>query len=493
GSYLFANLPVGAYVVVVDEGAAQFPARYYETANPNEAGVCQVCEAYGGVILSNASNLNLDFGYKPYGSGMIGDTVWFDQNGDGIQSGPAETGITNVQVNLLADLNGDGTYVFVLSNRTDAVGHYLFSNLPDGSYRVQVSTNDTALPTNSFGNRYAPSTATNVVVTITGGSTNLNADFGFSALGAMGGTVFWDGNGNGTQDANEVGVANVTVSLYIDSNTNGVYDSGEPFVASVTTTTDGSYYFSSLRATNYVVVVSKTGPIATTALTADPSVTGVACTNGMAGCDNQYGLRLGTGQIYMGADFGYQPPGVIGDQLWIDVNNNGVMDAGEPGIPYVPVVLYSGATAVATNVTDASGAYQFINMANGTYTVKVNTNDSNFPTGVVPVFDADGTNTPSQSTLTISSGGINTNQDFGYKYSGANALSGTVGLDATPYDGLLGTNGSGTLTNEDDGPRFTQQPCSFGGFIECGVARQRRDHRRLRTWCGWDQAAVEFG
>ena len=31
---------------------------------------------------------------------------------------------------------------------------------------------------------------------------------------------------------------------------------------------------------------------------------------------------------------------------------------------------------------------------------------------------------------------------------GANALSGTVGLDAVPYDGLLGTNGSGVGPGE---------------------------------------------
>src|SRR6185436_15112529 len=91
----------------------------------------------------------------------------------------------------------------------------------------------------------------------------------------------------------------------------------------------------------------------------------------------------------------------------------------------------------------------------GTYRVVVLTNDTDFPMSLAPTFDADGTGTPNQSTVTITNGGTDLLQDFGYRYAGDNALSGTVGLDDPTYNGVLGTNGSGTLTNEVPFPNVT--------------------------------------
>ncbi|MEQ1923371.1 MAG: SdrD B-like domain-containing protein, partial [Pyrinomonadaceae bacterium] len=50
----------------------------------------------------------------------------------------------------------------------------------------------------------------------------------------------------------------------------------------------------------------------------------------------------------------------IGNRVWRDLNNNGVQDGGENGIPNVTVRLYSGSTAVGTAVTDANGEYYFV-------------------------------------------------------------------------------------------------------------------------------------
>ena len=169
---------------------------------------------------------------------------------------------------------------------------------------------------------------------------------------------------------------------------------------------------------------------------------------------------------YLGADFGYLPPGVIGDLVWIDLNTNGVLDAGEQGIGYVPVVLYSGTgttTPVATNYTDGDGYYSFGNLSNGTYTVAVLTADLNnpFPANLTASYDADGTPDNTANTIIISGGhitGIGGNSvtnadltiDFGYRYAGNNSLSGTIGLDKIDaIDGLMnGLNPSGFETGE---------------------------------------------
>jgi hypothetical protein len=64
--------------------------------------------------------------------GAIGDRVWLDENGDGLQ-GMDEFGVPGVVVKLRdCDMN------VLAHTETDAEGFYLFGNLEAGSYKVQV-------------------------------------------------------------------------------------------------------------------------------------------------------------------------------------------------------------------------------------------------------------------------------------------------------------------------------------------------------------------
>jgi len=77
----------------------------------------------------------------------------------------------------------------------------------------------------------------------------------------------------------------------------------------------------------------------------------------------------------------------IGDRVWNDANNNGVLDSGENGIGGITVVLRDNVNAiVATQVTgngmtdvegdgvvDPVGFYRFRGLAAGNYTVTVST------------------------------------------------------------------------------------------------------------------------
>ena len=459
GYYAFTNLfATNTYLVVVDRTDADLPADYLVTADPWGAK-----DGRSVVTIINADRMDQDFGFWPYGSGAIGDTVWRDLNSDGVQAGPQETGISNILVSLYADLNNDGTYLLLHSTNTSVNGTYLFSGLPDGKYRVTVDAADTDLPVDAFSHVYHATTATNCNVTISGGSTYLDADFGFAPYGAIGDTVFWDANRNGTQDYNEDGVPGVTVQLYNDANGNRIYDTGETLLASDTTDTNGLYLFDGLLPGNYAVrVVTASGPLLGTEQTADPNSDGLACSDpeNTIPCDNQYGLYLAAGQNFMGADFGYAANGVIGDTLWIDTNNNGVRDTNELGLPYISVVLYSNGTAVATNVTDADGYYLFSGLPDATYGVRVATNDTDFPAGLTNTWTADGTFDNYTTNIVLSGGtvvsiggfpctGCSLNVDFGYRYAGNNSLSGTIGLDLAPYDGVLnGTNAHGVAAGE---------------------------------------------
>ncbi|MBI5730269.1 MAG: DUF11 domain-containing protein, partial [Ignavibacteriales bacterium] len=66
-------------------------------------------------------------------TGSISNFVWKDLNGNGIQDG-SEPGFANIQVNLL-----DASTASVLgTTTTDANGLYVFTNVPSGSYKVEV-------------------------------------------------------------------------------------------------------------------------------------------------------------------------------------------------------------------------------------------------------------------------------------------------------------------------------------------------------------------
>ncbi|MFA3783372.1 choice-of-anchor A family protein [Melioribacteraceae bacterium 4301-Me] len=72
----------------------------------------------------------------------------------------------------------------------------------------------------------------------------------------------------------------------------------------------------------------------------------------------------------------------IGDFIWHDTNVNGIQDSNEPGIPGVIVeLLDSNNNIIATDTTDSNGHYEFSNLDNGTYKVRVAS--SNFSSGGV--------------------------------------------------------------------------------------------------------------
>ncbi|MBO1752330.1 hypothetical protein J4G33_11000 [Actinotalea sp. BY-33] len=120
----------------------------------------------------------------------VGDRVWFDTDGDGLQ-GPGEPGIAGV---VLVVRNPDGTQVrdvtgaLVGPRTTDANGDYLFEGLPPGRYRVTIDTAASARalaglsPTRSdAGDDRAIDSSTWRAWsrTLVGGEEDLTLDFGF--------------------------------------------------------------------------------------------------------------------------------------------------------------------------------------------------------------------------------------------------------------------------------------------------------------------------
>ncbi|MCP4349125.1 MAG: hypothetical protein GY795_26900, partial [Desulfobacterales bacterium] len=120
------------------------------------------------------------------------------------------------------------------------------------------------------------------------------ADFGYRRHDNAIGDFIWDDmNGDGVQDADEPGIANVTVDL-IEPGPDGVFDTGDDWVL-VTEATDetGHYIFTDLWPATYRVNVTDTG-----------LVLGGYIQSGGAVLPHEVSLTLF--EHYMAADFGYQ-------------------------------------------------------------------------------------------------------------------------------------------------------------------------------------------
>ena len=171
---------------------------------------------------------------------------------------------------------------------------------PDGRLRLQLPTR----PSASTATRPAP-----------------------TATAALGDRVWIDADGDGAQDPEEVGIAGVTGDSVLRSGRRRrVQHADDPGPGGDRTTdANGNYLFDGLPPGAYVVQV-------TTAASAATPRPATRTTSGRAAAvnDNQTTtpVVLAPGDVFLNADFGYQPPASqnnsIGDKVWFDADADGV-------------------------------------------------------------------------------------------------------------------------------------------------------------------------
>ena len=265
-------------------------------------------------------------------------------------------------------LDKDGNPVTAV---TDAEGKYSFSGLPLGEYTVSVVDPTSGplagtKPTEAYTGRYK--TTADVTIKAETGSV-IDVNFGFVKPASVGDYTWMDVNRDGLQDADEPALPGVTVTLTRADGSAVTDASGNP-VAAVTTDANGKYVFENLLPGEYKV--SFQAPAGYEATTSEAGDDRAADSNGASAS-----VTLAQGQTDDTIDFGAVGTGVIGDQLFVDVNQNGgnAPDAGDKVLPGVKVTLTwtgpGGITRTYETTTDADGKYKFENLLPGEYKVSI--------------------------------------------------------------------------------------------------------------------------
>ena len=191
-----AVVPPGTATVDIVNGDPQYPTGFTQTEGTDPSTVVAVSAS-----TVNAGN---DGFYQP---APIFGRVYFDSNGDGNQD-PGELGIPDVSV-IITNANGVDQIVV-----TDTDGNWTAS-VPPGSTSINVDNSDPDFP---VGAVQTQGTDPTVITAVAGVSTDGGTD-GFYIPGVINGLVYFDTNGNGTQDSGEPGIPNVDIIL-TDSNGN---------------------------------------------------------------------------------------------------------------------------------------------------------------------------------------------------------------------------------------------------------------------------------
>ncbi|YCM42164.1 SdrD B-like domain-containing protein [Verrucomicrobiaceae bacterium 227] len=421
GAYTLAGLVPGSYGVALDPGT--LPAGASVTGDPDATK-----DGKASVTLAAGDDIDtIDFGLR--GDASIGDYVWNDANGDGVQDAD-ELPLPGVLVFL--DLNNDGIKdANELSATTDSNGAYLIGGLTAGTYEVTVDGTTLPAGVTNTGDPDATKNGKTTVV-LASGQNFATADFGYQGNASIGDYVWNDADGDGVQDADELPLPGVVV--FIDLNNDGVKDANEP---SATTDANGNYTIAGLVPGTYSIdLVDVTIPAEVT-VTGDPDATK----------DGKTSVTLAAGDIIDTVDFGLQGNASLGDYVWNDYNGDGVQDPGEAPLSGVTLFLDLDNDGVKdanepSATTDGNGAYLIDGLTAGTYEVMVD--GTTLPAGVTNTGDPDATK-DGKTTVTLAAGQNLDTVDFGYQSTATvsgNVFEDSNGLDDGTVNGI-GTNAGG--------------------------------------------------
>ncbi|NEV93599.1 hypothetical protein G3567_05460 [Psychroflexus sp. YR1-1] len=339
------RVPAGSTQSLIDEADPDFPDGLLQTEGTNPSTT---------EIGNGQTQLERD-GFSA--SGSLSGHLYFDTNGNAVQdTGEADMPDINV---LITDQYGN-----VQTAVTTADGNWTAEVLI-GSAEVNIDETDADFPTEALQTEGAnPSTHA-----VLQAQETFTENDGFFISGILSGVLYNDSNANGTQDAGESGIPNVSVQI-----TTSLADGID-----LVTDASGSWSLRVPAGTTQSLIDE-----------ADPDFPdGLLQTEGT----NPSTTEIGNGQTQLERD-GFSASGSLSGHLYFDTNGNAVQDTGEADMPDVDVLITDQYGNVQTAVTSADGNWT-AEILIGSAEVDIDETDADFPTDA---FQTDGTD-PSTHTV----------------------------------------------------------------------------------------------
>ncbi|WP_031775044.1 MSCRAMM family adhesin SdrD, partial [Staphylococcus aureus] len=240
GKYQFTGLENGTYKVEFETPSGYTPT---QVGSGTDEGIDSNGTSTIGVI-KDKDNDTIDSGfYKP--TYNLGDYVWEDTNKNGVQD-KDEKGISGVTVTLK-----DENDKVLKTVTTDENGKYQFTDLNNGTYKVEFETPSGYTPTSVTSGNDTEKDSNGLTTTgVIKDADNMTLDSGFykTPKYSLGDYVWYDSNKDGKQDSTEKGIKDVKVTL--------LNEKGE-VIGTTKTDENGKYRFDNLDSGKYKVIFEK--------------------------------------------------------------------------------------------------------------------------------------------------------------------------------------------------------------------------------------------
>ncbi|MGH8052903.1 MAG: SdrD B-like domain-containing protein [Stenotrophomonas sp.] len=383
-------------------------------------------------------------------------------------------------VNSTTSTDGNGDYQFDLLSPSDARGYRIVQTQPAGFANGPVDPPVSGPLAPSFGGTYAAGTPDSnySAIPVPADSDGVRYNFPELSNARLAGFVYVDVDYNNTRTVgSDPPIVGATVEL-LDAATSAV-------LKTATTDATGAYQFIDLDPNRIYTLreVMPAGMYRNRPSAVNPgTINGAACSSGcVAGTGvggdapttdriSQIDLRQGIGtQEGLDFNFGEEPTGSsLAGRVWLDANNNGLIDSGETGIAGVTISLSGtaqGGVAVSLGqTTDANGAYRFLGLSPGTYTVTEPEQPADTRNGITVAGSTGGTVTAVSVTPSVISGIVlaidEASIDNNFGEIGSSSIAGRVYYDNNK-NGIIDADESGIanvtlqLTGDDDLPPGT--------------------------------------
>lgn len=247
GYYAFTNLEPGNYMVIIENpfNDGSFTIRDQDEADFLDSDIDpQTGESEIIVLTENQDIVTIDAGYYHFVN--IGDFVWEDKNGNGLQE-IGENGIQNIKIRLTRQ-----DEYRIIDVYSDAKGKYLFGHefeIRPGEFSLTFYPNNTySLIDNNMGNDTLDSdpdiiTKSTQNFSLLSGEKTFVWDAGFYKPIILGDYCWNDKNANGIQEIGEPPLNDVIARIY-RANDNFLVDS-------FTTNETGKYIFKKVKPGSY--------------------------------------------------------------------------------------------------------------------------------------------------------------------------------------------------------------------------------------------------